>query len=125
VVSNDPYHDGWLDEGMTDLATTLYLNDVSYDDQRFRPNAKPSDLPLSELSASDIVASLYAQPEKKFNDLLDTYGDGRDMGFTFLSAYWTAYKNHQLDTKEFVRFTKTFFGMKNDDFFNWLKLGGK
>jgi hypothetical protein len=54
--------------------------------------------------------------------MLDTFDDGRDKGIDFLSAYWTTYRNHQLDTKELVRFTKMFFMMGNDDFFDWLKL---
>lgn len=122
VVSSDPYHEGWLDEGMTELATSLFLNDFSYAEQHYRPNFKASNLPLPEYQDSGILNSLYAQPTIRFKELLDTFDDGREKGFDFLHAYWTTYRNHQLDTREFVRFTKAFFKMENDDFFEWLKL---
>lgn len=122
VVSSDPYHEGWLDEGMTELATSLFLNDFSYAEQHYRPKSKASNLPLPEYQDSGILSSLYAQPTIRFKELLDTFDDGREKGFDFLRAYWTTYRNHQLDTKEFVRFAKTFFMMENDEFFDWLKL---
>lgn len=122
AVSSDPYHEGWLDEGMTELATSLFLNDFSFAEQYYRANFKASNLPLPEYQDSGILSSLYAQPVIRFKELLDTFDDGREMGFDFLHAYWTTYRNHQLDTKEFVRFAKTFFMMEDDDFFDWLKL---
>jgi hypothetical protein len=76
---------------------------------------------LPDYQTRGTVSSLYAQPALKFKELLDTFEDGRDIGFDFLSAYWNAYRYRQVDTKEFVRFTKTYFKL-DDDFFDWLKL---
>ena len=121
MVSSDPYHEGWLDKGMAELASSLFLNDFSFAEQYYSANSKVSNLPLPDYQTRGTVSSLYAQPALKFKGLLDTFEDSRDIGFDFLSAYWNAYRYRQVDTKEFVRFTKTYFKL-NDDFFDWLKL---
>jgi hypothetical protein len=122
VVSNDPYHDGWLDEGISELATSLYLDDFSYAEKFYGSNDKASNLPLSTYRGTDIINSLYAQPVLKYKTLIDNL-IGREQGIKFLQSYWLNYQYKQVNTKEFVRFTKAYFAMKDDTFFkDWLSL---
>ncbi|WP_090789072.1 M1 family aminopeptidase [Paenibacillus sp. GP183] len=123
IVNNDPYHDGWLDEGLTELTTSLYLNDFSFAQKFYTTYSKPTNLPLSEYEGADIIKRLYAQPVMKFKDLFDSLGGG-EVGITFLHAYFTNYQYKQVSTDEFVRFTKAYFGLNDDTFFqDWLKKG--
>ncbi|SDX80226.1 FtsX-like permease family protein [Paenibacillus sp. CF384] len=122
VVSNDPYVDGWLDEGMAELSTAYYLDDFSFDERFYRAGSKRSNLPLSAYESRDIIQSLYAQPAMKMRELFDRYG-GKDAGVTFLHAYYEKYQNQQVDTKEFVRFAVAYFSLQDDSFFrDWLQL---
>ncbi|MDF2653479.1 MAG: hypothetical protein K0Q73_9284, partial [Paenibacillus sp.] len=122
VVSNDPYHDGWLDEGMSELAASLYLHDFSFAERFYKTNAKASGLSISTYQGSDIINCLYAQPVMKYKTLIESLG-GQDQGMKFLQSYWTNYQFKQVDTKEFVRFTKAYFAMRDDAFFkDWLFL---
>ncbi|NBC71883.1 FtsX-like permease family protein [Paenibacillus sacheonensis] len=122
VVSNDPYTDGWLDEGMTELSASLYLNDFSFSERFRRSGSTISNLPLSDFESKDIVAALYAQPVLKFKALFEHYG-GLNNGIAFLHAYYQRHAYRQVDTAGFVKFVKAYYGMKDDDFFKgWIEL---
>lgn len=119
VVSNDTFHDGWLDEGMTELATFLYLKDFSFAENLYKPNRQYSNLPLSDYLTEEIGSSLYAQPPLKFKELLERY---KADGFDFLRAYYETYAYKQVDTMEFVAFVKAYFGMNDSSFFKgWIR----
>lgn len=119
VVSSDPFHDGWLDEGMTELATSLYMQDYSYSESLYKPYKQYSNLPLSDYQNGEIGTSLYAQPPLKFRELLE---HRKDDGTDFLQAYYKTYQYKQVDTKEFVDFVKAYFGMEDQSFFDgWIK----
>lgn len=121
MVSNDPYRDGWLDEGITELLTELFLNDFSIEEQLKQTDAKPSNLPLSFYRSDDISASLYAMPVDRLKSLFESSG-GLASGYEFLHAYWSLYKYRQVDTEEFKRFVEAYYGMKDDSFFDgWIK----
>lgn len=72
IVSSDPYHDGWLDEGITELSTSIFLMDYSFAEYH-NANTKVSNLPLSELESGDVAAYLYAQPVIKLRQLFEAY----------------------------------------------------
>ncbi|QAA21368.1 hypothetical protein C0674_01255 [Sporolactobacillus terrae] len=47
--------------------------------------------------------------------------DGRNGAEQFLNTYYHFYQNKEVDAKEFMRFTKAYFAMKNDAMFHgWL-----
>ena len=121
MVSNDPYYDGWLDEGMTELSTSLYMNDYSFAEQYSRMKKNYSNLPISEFGPGEIAPSLYAQPVMKFKELFESYGTE---GIDFLRAYFEIYKYKQVNTEEFIKFVQAYFHMKDNLFFeDWIKIG--
>ncbi|MRN56376.1 FtsX-like permease family protein [Paenibacillus monticola] len=119
VVSNDTFHDGWLDEGMTELATSLYLKDYSFAESLYQPNRQYSNLPLSDYRNGEIGSSLYAQPTLKFKELFERQ---KDDNIGFLQVYFKTYQYKQVDTKEFIAFVKAYYGMEDHSFFDgWIK----
>lgn len=136
MMSNDPYREGWLDEGVTTLATSMFLYDYrhlpeelafSYP-RRFAnriagfSTQKPSNLPISDYMSSEIGPYLYGQPAVKIWDLIKQYGDV-ETGWDFLRTYYQQYAYQQVNTEEFVRFSQTYFGMKDNRYFQtWLRL---
>lgn len=120
-VSSDPYHDGWLDEGMTELATSLFLKDFAYSENLYKESQTFSNLPLFKYRPGEVSSSLYAQPVVKFRDLLAETGQD---GLKFLRTYYLNYRHKQVDTAEFIRFTMAYFGMTDNSFFDsWIKGG--
>ncbi|MBT2292972.1 hypothetical protein J7E73_28425 [Paenibacillus albidus] len=99
MVNNDAFHEGWLDEGMAELAVSLFLQDYQFSENLYKPNGVYSNLPLTEFQEGEIPSVLYAQPVLKFKELLESHGYN---GMEFLRAYFSTYKYKQVDTKEFV-----------------------
>lgn len=119
IVNSDPYHDGWLDEGMTELATSLHLGNFSYSERYYVPGRYLSNSPISDLKTNEIASAYYAQPSIMFKQLFEQYNHN---GIEFLHSYFDNYKYKLINTKEFIRFTSAYFGMKDRSFFNsWLK----
>ena len=66
--------------------------------------------------------NLYDRPVLKLWELFSDYG-GLDTAIQFLHDYYKEYSFKEVDTKEFVRFTKVYFNLKDDTYFqDWLKL---
>jgi predicted Zn-dependent protease with MMP-like domain len=134
MVNNDPYYAGWLDEGLTELATTLYLASEEHDaDQKMafrfaaalmaRVNKVPaSNTSVGEIESKQQGAAYYAQPSMRLFDLFARYGDPVEEGTSFLRAYFATYRYKQVDTKEFVRFVKAYYPLDDDWFREWLKV---
>jgi hypothetical protein len=134
VISSDPYSEAWLDEGLTEFATVLYWRDqekLSDDEALWFVNRrlevadeKGIKKQPSNLLASDIKtpAYIYSQPAAKMWELFDENG-GEEEAKKFLQAYYKRYAYKQVNTEHFVKFTKDYFKMENDDFFeDWLVL---
>lgn len=134
VVTNDPYTEGYLDEGFTEFTASLLRLDAEQLDEKLsfkhvkeyestiRSTRKPSNLPLHDYETGGrFFTYLYAQPTLKLWELFDKH-DGIETARAYLKAYYTNYAYKQVDTKEFVRFTKAYFLMEDDKFFkSWLK----
>ncbi|USG67273.1 hypothetical protein NDK47_08365 [Brevibacillus ruminantium] len=128
VVSNDPYLDGWLDEGMAELATTLYSYDIEgrgegsfYFAREALSAQNVSNLPLHEYQNSAIIGTLYGQPVKYLWEMITMYGDEQE-GWQFLNAYYRNYAYKQVNTKEFVRFATAYYPISEHYFSKWLRL---
>lgn len=129
TVSNDPYYNGWLDEGITELAASLYKYDKyknigkSFDLTGRNTSIKGntySNLPLDEYETG-INGALYDQPVVQLWELFDDYG-GIETAEQFLMEYYKLYAFEEVDTKEFIRFTKAYFNLEDDQYFSeWLK----
>jgi Peptidase family M1 domain len=135
MVSNDQYHAGFIDEGMTELSTMLFLLDheklptsnvfLGVRNEIVRAELQPGSF-ASNLTVKDYnydtYPYLYAMPAVKILELSAQY-EGIATAKAFLNAYFNTYKYKHVDTKEFVRFTKAYFNLQDDMFFeNWLKL---
>jgi len=135
TISNDPYQESFLDEGFTEFSASLLrldhdklseaesFRESKIWESRYRSNRKPSNLPAPEYGGgSEVATYLYAQPALMLWELFSQY-EGIETAKAYLKAYYKAYAFKQVDTKEFVRFTKAYFHMEDDKFFeSWLKL---
>lgn len=125
VISNDPYSDAWLDEGMTTLVTSLFLaekEELQNDTLQIKLEPKPLNLPINEYKQEEYSNYIYGQSSRELLKIFREYG-GRETLVRFLKEYYTNYQYKELDTKEFIRFLKYELGIKDDQLFEgWLKL---
>ncbi|MFH0070806.1 M1 family metallopeptidase [Peribacillus sp. NPDC056705] len=126
VISNDPYHDAWLDEGITDLATLLFYanqgNDISFDEELFKEFTLPVNLPLDKYSSNDQSNYIYGKSSTMLWKIFQENG-GELKAEDFLKNYYDHYQYIEVDTEEFVRFLKYYLNLKDDDYFkDWILL---
>jgi aminopeptidase N len=126
VVSNDPYTDAWLDEGIAEIATYLFKysneKEFSYIDISDKMEPLPSNLPLHEYSKSTQSNYIYGQSYTNLAKIFNQHG-GKQTAKDFLSSYFTHYKYKEVDTDEFVRFMKFYLELEDDSLFEgWLEL---
>ncbi|ATP40863.1 peptidase [Solibacillus sp. R5-41] len=127
IISNDPYTDGWLDEGIAEIATTLFLmgneKELGYIDFSDKIKPLPSNLPLHEYLMSTPSNYIYGQSYSNLAKIFNQYG-GKQTAEDFLRRYYTFYKYKEVKTDEFVRFMKFYLELKDDSLFeSWLELG--
>jgi len=133
VVSCDPYFHAWLKEGITEIATSLFLYEYRQKsieesfiitDRVSRINSnekKVSNLPISYYQ-NEVLPYLYDQPTIKLWKLFDDFG-GVEVVKQFLHDYYEKYSFKEIDTEEFVRFTKDYFKLEDNKYFeDWLNL---
>ena len=131
IISNDPYHDAWLDEGITELASLLFsirneVEDLLIKDstliEHFKNLTLPVNLPLHEYASDEQSSYIYGKSSRMMLQLFHENG-GKEQAEEFLGAYYDAYKYKEVDTEEFVRFITHYLDLKNDDYFkDWLSL---
>ncbi|TKG98660.1 M1 family metallopeptidase [Peribacillus simplex] len=126
VISNDPYHDAWLDEGITDLATLLFYanqgNDISFDKELFKELTLPVNLPLDKYSSTDQNNYIYGKSSTMLWKVFQENG-GELKAEDFLKNYYEHYQYKEVDTQEFVRFLKYYLNLKDDGYFkDWILL---
>lgn len=129
IISNDPYHEAWLDEGFAEFATGLYFysqlnTDVPYDSiSKILKYLEPLPVNLS-LDEYDSNHNLYIYG--KSNAMLWKFFEkrgGLEEAENFLKTYYQYYQYKEVNTSEFIRFTKHYFGLKDNlDFEEWLKI---
>ncbi|MGE5704145.1 MAG: M1 family metallopeptidase [Clostridia bacterium] len=135
TVSNDPYKEAWLDEGLTTFAETLYLYDEEklpeshtfgglrweVDWLRKEGKLQPANLPFPEYNGIGMTGSTYKQPALQLWEWFSEHG-GVEGANRFLKTYYEQYAFKQVDTHEFVRFAKKNFKMSHKFFEEWLRL---
>ncbi|MFF2288528.1 M1 family metallopeptidase [Peribacillus butanolivorans] len=126
VISNDPYHDAWLDEGITTLATSLFYanqgNDISFDEELFREFTLPVNLPLDKYSFNEQSGYIYGKSALMLWKIFQENG-GELKAEDFLKNYYDHYQYKEIDTQEFVRFLKYYLNLKDDVYFkDWILL---
>ena len=129
-VNNDPYYNAWVDEGITEFATTLYLMEVKPYEEALqfadRLNSIPgpdkvANLPISEYQQT-YGKAVYGQPVKELWRFFEPNG-GQDAALEFLSTYYNLYQGKQVTTDEFVRFFRAYVENEPEGYLeSWLKL---
>jgi Peptidase family M1 domain len=129
MVSNDPYSDAWLDEGFAEIATLLYYTefeegDFSFDfgNQMSKKLPLPVNFPLDQYTSIEMSSYIYSKSSTRLGILFKKYG-GEDTAKEFIKEYVKAYQYKEVDSEEFVRFTKHHFNLEsNKEFEEWLDL---
>lgn len=131
MVSNDPYVEGWLDEGLAEFTAAFLLYDAlglpeaeafaSPERMARYGQIGYSNLPLHEFQG--IGSPLYGRPAMKLWGMFNLYG-GKAAARGFLKSYFQHYAYKQVTTPEFVRFAKAYFPVDETFFSDWLKLDG-
>lgn len=128
IVNSDPYYDTYLDEGLTNFSTYLYLiaHDKKTPEEAFsesdkiisRTKVPPlARLPLHEYANRGFVGSNYELPSLKLWELMKD----EKTAFDYLNKYVGLYSYKEVDSYEWIRFTKAYFNMKDDAFFReWI-----
>ncbi|WP_141433297.1 ABC transporter permease subunit [Bacillus sp. 03113] len=142
VVSNDPYHEAWLDEGMTEFATDMYyyvaknqLEDQAfgmsiYRMEKIKQRGLYNQASNVSLNKNKDVGYIYGQPAlalfKMINERYQLKGSNvKDVGMQYLSDYYNEFKYKEVNTSEFIRFTKNYFQVPTAYFEEWLDVDKK
>ncbi len=132
AISNDPFFDGWLDEGFATLTTQLFFFDLENKEigpldfqlKNEEEVTLPVNLPLNQYSqnGTNISNYHYYKPGIMLWNIFKENGGKEKLG-EFLKAYYKTYKYQELNSLEFTRFLSHFLELKNDDYFkDWILL---
>lgn len=131
AINNDPYYHAWLDEGLAELASGLFLStqenrnmDKMFNQDLLKNIKKqPSNLPLDKYELGEQSNYIYGQSSIKLWNVFDENG-GKKTVERFFKKYYETYRYKEVDTKEFVAFLKHYLDLKDDQLFeDWLELG--
>ncbi|MEH6987167.1 ABC transporter permease subunit [Cytobacillus firmus] len=137
AVANDPYNNAWIDEGITEFATSMYFyagqnqaEQQAFGISHYRMEAieeaglgrQYSNVPVNEVKHTGYI---YGQPALEILQLIqEKYtlkGESpKDVGMQFLSDYYQKFRYKEVDTKEFISFTKDYFSVPTGYFNNWI-----
>ncbi|WP_223632646.1 M1 family metallopeptidase [Planococcus sp. 4-30] len=131
LVTNDPYEEAWLDEGLTEFASSLFLSDYYDDDeygfwgaqmaQEYYPPETYVNLPLDEFKEESYYSTIYGKVPILLKDYFDGL-DGNETALDFLAAYYEEYQFEQVDTEEFREFFEDYFEGDQSEFLDsWLE----
>src|SRR5699024_11389327 len=104
-----PYHDSWLDEGITQFATFLFLSEyegLDFDfteEERYAELELPVNLSLNEYPPGERSSSyIYGKSSFMLGGLFQEQG-GKEEAESFLRDYFKMYKRREINTEEFIR----------------------
>ena len=129
VISNDPYHNGWLDEGMSTFAASLYQYSSTGEEVNYKLinqlieqlDPMPVNLPISQYG-NNMSSYIYGKPSTMLWNLFEERG-GIEGAEKFLKSYYEYYQYKEVDSEEFVRFAKYHFDLEDNEVFeDWLLL---
>lgn len=126
MVNNDPYYDVFIDEGLTNFVTYLFMighdqknpeETFTFAKQHAAQTRALAHLPLHEYLNGGFMGANYELPSVKLWELTG----GEKEAFDYLNKYVELYSYQQVDTAEWIRFTKSYFKIDDDQFFQeWI-----
>lgn len=127
VISNDPFYDGWLDEGFATLATGLFFSEL--ENKEYSPAEDilekfplPVNMPLSSYSAMEKGTYHYHKPTVNLWNTFKEHG-GKQKLEEFLKVYYKTYQYRELNTQEFIKFLTHYLDIDDDAYFEeWITL---
>lgn len=127
MISNDPYHDAWIDEGMAGLATTMFYTDYenrdfTFNEENYENLSLPVNLSLDQFSEGKQGTYTHGKAAVMLGELFEERG-GKKEAENFLGTYYQLYKYKEVNSKEFIRLLKEYLSIKNDSALKeWLQL---
>lgn len=144
MVSNDAYYDPWVDEGITQFLTTIYLanREMTFDKEelltfiggqiyegRKKDTILPANHSLDTYDKGDnqmlYSLSVYSQPTYELYSLFAKH-DGEEEALEFLHDYFEEYQYEQVDSEELLNYLASYLDINDEeDFENWLEVENK
>lgn len=131
LVSNNPYKDAWLDEGLSEFVTSMFLTEkynesIGYEfASNLLQNNSTSDivnLPLDEFEKAEYVSTVYGKTPILLRDFFNDHG-GQEEAIKFLSAYFNEYQFQYVDSQTFSNYFNEYFEEDTSKFLeSWLEL---
>lgn len=127
VISNDPFHEAWLDEGFAEFATSLFYYsrlDKSVPFENLYAMIKnleplPVNLALDEYKENQ-SSYIYVKSSVMLWKLFQNRGEIKEAE-KFLKTYYENYQYKEIDSEEFIRFSKHYFNLEDEsEFEEWL-----
>ncbi|MBO0602440.1 FtsX-like permease family protein [Sporosarcina sp. E16_3] len=130
MVSNDPYHDAWLDESLTVFVASMFLTDKYKDETigyefasnsaKITSTSSKVNLSLDEFKKSEYTSIIYGKTPLILRDFFRERG-GQEEAIQFLSDYFNEHQFKYVNSKNFSRFFIEYFGEENREFIDgWL-----
>ncbi|MCA1055364.1 hypothetical protein LCM10_10240 [Rossellomorea aquimaris] len=112
LVSNDPIEDAWLDEGMSELAASLFLSNYYEDEGKGysfaegifqQSNSRDNVNRRLDEYGDEYHSLVYGKVPLILHDYFSEHG-GKSEALNFLSAYYTDYQFNEVDSRIFAAF---------------------
>ena len=131
LVTNDPYNEAWLDEGLTEFVSSIFISERYDDDEygfwsasmaeEYYPTETYVNIPLHKFDEEAYYSTIYGKVPMLLKAYFDSL-DGNEAALEFLSAYYNEFLFKQVDTEEFKEFFEEHFEGDQSEFLDsWLK----
>lgn len=127
IVTNRPYTDAWLDEGLTEFTTALYLTE-KYNESRafsfsnhFLEYNETSNIVNGSIDylGNYYVPTVYGRSPMKMWEFFEEKGTKEALAF--MSEYYQDHRFEKVTTKEFAQYFEDYFEGEQSEFLSsWL-----
>ncbi|MER2169685.1 MAG: FtsX-like permease family protein [Psychrobacillus psychrodurans] len=129
TINNDPFEEAWLDEGLTEFVTAMYLaekhNSNEYGFQNASKFASLSSTnnvlnkAISDFQQNEYAPAIYGKVPLLLREFFEKNG-GADEAWSFLSAYYNEFQYKYVDTKAFASFFTERYENEEEFLSTWL-----
>ncbi|MDQ0271034.1 ABC-type dipeptide/oligopeptide/nickel transport system permease subunit [Cytobacillus purgationiresistens] len=137
AIASDPYNHAWISEGMSAFAASLYLK-IAENQSESQAFAVPiaqmkkieieglrsqrANVPLDELIDIGFISG---QPALQINQMVNEHFhlqgyEVNEVSSKYLADFYKQYQFSEVDTKEYIQFTSSYFSVPRGSFNNWL-----